>query len=99
MPIICSNDARMKVYDFMNRASYRDTYSALGSWKMRDSDCFRLSECPRSVWDRSQPLKMPLAMVLISSFLMKFSTFVLPMPALFNPCFDLFCLLMYYGVY
>ena len=68
MPIICSNDARMKSYDFMNRAGYRDTYSALGSWKMRDSDWFRLSECPRSIWDRSQLLKVSLAMVSNSSF-------------------------------
>ena len=46
MSRICSNDARMKVYDFMNRAGYRDTYSALWCVRKLAFDPGRLSEHP-----------------------------------------------------
>ena len=94
MQLVCSNDVRIMSYNFKNRGGYRDTYSAFGGLNKLALDWFGLSECPGSDWDRSWPLKMPLAMVSISSFLVNFSTFVLPLPAASNPCFDCFCLLM-----
>ena len=47
----------------------------------------------------AQPLKVPLVMVSISSFLVLFSISVLPLSAIANPDLDCLCLLMYYGVY
>ena len=95
MPIVCSNDARMESYDFKNKDVYRDTYNALWGLIELAFDPGRLNEHPGRDWDRSQLLKMPLAMDSIPSFLVNFSTFVLPMPALSNPCFDCFGFLMY----
>ena len=69
MQAIYSNDARMKIYDFMNRVSYRDAYSVLWSLKTLAFDPNRLCEHPGRDWDRSQLLKMPLAMNSIPSFL------------------------------
>ena len=69
MPRICSNDARMKVYDFMNRAGYRDTYSAFGRMSKLAFDPGRFSVRPGNDWDRSQLLKMSIAMDSISNFL------------------------------
>ena len=72
MQVIYSNDARMKIYDFINRAVYRDTYSAYEGVRKLALDCFRFSERPGSDWDACQVLKMSLAMNSIPHFLMNF---------------------------
>ena len=69
MQVICSNDARMMNYDFKNMGVYRDTYNACGGLRMFAFDPDRLCEHPGRDWDRSQLLKMPLAMDSISNFL------------------------------
>ena len=66
---------------------------------MRAFDPGRLSGHPGINWDRSQLLKLPLAMVSNSSFLVLFSSSVLPILAASNLCLDSCGLLMYYGVY
>ena len=85
MQAICSNDARMMNYDFKSRGVYRDTYSALWCLRMLAFDPNRLCEHPGRDWDRSQLLKMPLTMDLISRFLVLFSNFVMPLLAASNP--------------
>ena len=94
MPIVFSNDARISQIDFKNRGSYRDTYNAFGCMNKLALDSDRLSERPGIDWDRSWPLKMPLAMISISNFLMNFSNLVLPLSAISNPYFDCFGFLM-----
>ena len=96
MQAIYSNDARMKIYDFMNRAGYRDTYSVLWSLKMLAFDPNRLYEHPGRDWDRSQLLKLPLTMDSISRFLVLFSIYVMPLLAASNPGFYFFSFLMYH---
>ena len=98
MPIVFSNDARISRIDFKNEGSYRDTYSALRSLNKLALDWFGLSECPGSDWDKSWLLKVPLAMVSISSFFCEFSNFVLPLSAIANPYLVPCGLLMYYIV-
>ena len=92
---ICSNDARMKIYGFKNRAGCRATYSALWRVRMIAFDLGRLSEHLGIDWDWSQLLKTPLSMILISHFLVNFATFVLLVLAASNPCLALFSFLMY----
>ena len=99
IPIIYSNDARMMNHDFKNRASYLDTYNAFGRMSKLAFDPGRLSEHPGRDCDRSQLLKVPLAMVSNSSFLSLFSSFVLSMLAASNPYFVPCGLLMYYGMH
>ena len=94
MQLFHSMDARMMSLDFKNRAGFRDTYSAFGRLKKLALDWFSLSEFSGSDWDRSQPLKTPLAMISISSFLVNFSNLVIPLSALSNPYSLPFGLLM-----
>ena len=68
MQLVFTNDARMKVYDSMNRAGYHDTYSALWCVRKLTFDPGRLSEHPGRDWDGFWLLKVPLAMVSNSSF-------------------------------
>ena len=96
MQAICSNDARIMIYDSKNRAGCRDAYSALGYVRKLTFDPNRLCEPPGRDWDRSKLLKLPLAMVSNSSFLVTFSNFVLPLLAASNPCLDFFSFLMYF---
>ena len=92
--IIYSNDARMMNHDFKNRASYLDTYSAFGRMSKLAFDPGRLSEHPGSDWDSFWLLKMPLVIILNSSFLPLFQTFVLPLLAASNHYFRAFPFLM-----
>ena len=77
MPRICSNDARMRIYGFKNRAWHRDTYRAFEGLRTRAFDPGRLCDHPGIDWDWSLLLKTPLSMILISHFLVNFASFVL----------------------
>ena len=97
--MICSNDAIIESYDFKYRADYRDTYSALWYVRTLALDLGRFSVRPGNDWDQSKLLKLPLSTILISSFLVTFSNFVLPLLAASNPCLVCLSFLMYYGMY
>ena len=94
MQAICSNDARMMNHEFKNQGDYRDTYSALWYVRTLALDPGRFSVRPGNDWDRSRLLKLPLSMVSNSSFLVLFSSSVLPILAASNHYFRAFAFLM-----
>ena len=51
MPRIGSNDARIRMYGFKNRAWHRDTYRAFEGLRTRALDWFPLSEPPGIDWN------------------------------------------------
>ena len=95
MQAICSNDAKIIIYDSKNRAGCRDAYSAFGRVWKPTLDWFHLSEPPGIDWDASWLLKTSLAIISNSNFLSLFSSFVLSMLAASNPYFRVPLLLMY----
>ena len=95
MPRICSKDAKIMSCDIKNKAWYRDTYSAFEGLRTRAFDPDHLYEHPGNDWDRSQLLKMPLTMDLISRFLVLCSTSILPFSPASNPYFVPCGFLMY----
>ena len=95
MQAICSNDARIMIYDSKNKAGCRDTYSVLWCVRKLAFDPNHLCEPPGRDWDWSKLLKLPLSMILISHFFVYFSSFVLLLSAASKPCFVACGLLMY----
>ena len=99
MPRICSNDARMRIYGFKNRAWHRDTYRAFEGLRTRAFDPGRLTEHPGIDWYNFLLLETSFAMISNSNFLPLFQVLVLSILAASNPYFVPCGLLMYYGMH
>ena len=46
IPTFCQKDARMRDFDFMYRAVFKETYNAFDEVSGLVKDCFRLNGCP-----------------------------------------------------
>ena len=98
MSMVCQKDARFRGYEFVCRAMFMRTYSAIGDVSGLDSDCFSSSGCQARRLCGDFGLNCALILISDSKFSSFFSSFVWLFLAVSGRGLDVYSLCGYKGM-